>query len=316
MASIENRVLDLEEEYNRVKADFEKYVYSLRQSPNSNIAYEEELQKLLKAVVGFQRRVEYDLELAYKDAKEKKYYPRLSKIGSNILEKLNSEKEVQKISKYMIPYVDWLQEPSEAFKVGGVVPYLKNAFNYLISSYWDKSKFLCSVVYAAFRTISVDLPEFEADMRLVGWLTTFPSDKKMDLKNKLSTNGFQEVIVSLEQAESNFEDGTNHEGHRRDCINHCRDAIENFVATVRVSVADKKTDNKFSLDNQKLVDIGLYDEETGRLARGVYAFCSSDKGKHKFKAPKITVDDCIEAMQETYLLLEILLRNYLAFEKA
>ena len=239
------------------------------------------------------------------------------KTAKSIIEKLESEKEVQKISRFTVPFVQpfELKGKSELVPVVGIVPILKFAHSSLLSGEWDKSAKVSSVGYVAFKSLSLDLPELEADMRLVGWLTAVPSEKKIAFRNKLSVNGFQDVVVSLEQAESNFEEGLNHEGHCKDCINHCRDAIENFVATVRVKVADNRTENVFRKDNQKLADIGLYDEETRRLAQGVYSFCSSDKGKHKFKASKITLDDCVEAMQETYLLLEILLRNYLAFEK-
>jgi hypothetical protein len=37
----------------------------------------------------------------------------------------------------------------------------------------------------------------------------------------------------------------------------------------------------------------------------------SDKGSHKFHNEKIAIDDCLEAMRETYLIIEILLGRYL-----
>jgi hypothetical protein len=52
-----------------------------------------------------------------------------------------------------------------------------------------------------------------------------------------------------------------------------------------------------------------------QLVQGVYAFCSTDKGSHKFRPAEVTVADAEEVIQETYSLTEILLRLYLSLDK-
>lgn len=211
MASMENVVLEIEAEYKRITSSFDKYLNSLNPMPSSSKKHVEELGKLVREVTNFQRIIEYDLEFAEKLAKRTKYYPRLSRIAQTTLEKLSNKKITKKIPAFIIPNHTYLQETKEV-KIKGVIPTLRSALDDLIHFEWYKSEIGCVVAAFVFKTLGAKLPELEADMRLVGWLTDIPLDKKIAMKNRLSLNGFQQVVVSLEQAESNLEEGHNREG--------------------------------------------------------------------------------------------------------
>jgi len=154
------------------------------------------------------------------------------------------------------------------------------------------------------------LIELEEEFRLIGALTSYPINRKKRLKHSLIIKDFEEVAVSLEEAESNVE-----AEHFKDCVSRCRDAIEIFVAFVRESETGEKTEKHFATDLAKLVKIGVFDVGTQRLAQGVYSFLSL-KGSHKYDAKKVLVYDSETSLKETYSLLEMLLKKYSDFMKA
>jgi len=314
MASSQNIIIELGEEYNRIKADFETYLASIKEIPKTESTHVADLNKIFDSVLRFKNIIEFNFESAKKTIEDKKLLQRLTNSVEKVLAKLDTGKFILSIPNYVIP--DNRSSLSiDKIKVRGVIPTLRQALDDLINFDWHASCTSFHVANHVFATLQVDISDLSADFQLCSWFTQAPSDKKIAIKNKLSFNGFEEVVVSLEQAESNYSDGKRDEGHRKDCIGHCRDAIEHFVATARIKKADEKTENWFDKDNKKLMEIGLYDQETGKLVKGVYHFCCSDKGSHKFKAEKIAMEDCIEALQETYLLLEILLRNFILFKR-
>jgi hypothetical protein len=153
------------------------------------------------------------------------------------------------------------------------------------------------------------LVEFEEELRLIGALTTYPIEKKITLKQTLVLNGFTEVAVSLEEAESNVE-----AEHFKDSVSRCRDAIEIFVASARERETGEKTEKHFSTDLAKIVNAGVFDESVQKLAQGVYSFTSL-KGSHKYDASKITVYDAETALEQTYSLVEMLVKRYLQPKK-
>ena len=143
------------------------------------------------------------------------------------------------------------------------------------------------------------LIEFEEELRLISALTTYPIEKKNQLKNQLIANDFQEVAISLEEAETNVESE-----HFKDCVGRCRDAIEIFISTIREKEIGEKTDKHFSTDLGKIAKIEVFDEATQRLAQGIYSFLSL-KGSHKYEAEKVTVYDAETSLNETYVIITI-----------
>jgi len=129
------------------------------------------------------------------------------------------------------------------------------------------------------------------------------------LKHQLVITDFEEVAVSLEEAESNVE-----AEHFKDCLSRCRDAIEIFIASVREKETGEKTDRHFATDLGKITKIGVFDVATQRLAQGIYSFLSV-KGSHKYDAKKVTVYDAETSLKEAYSLLEMLLKRYSDFKK-
>lgn len=311
MSSIENLILELEDDYNRVTANFESLFNAVRVISASGNP-EDELQKTLRSVIGFQHKVEEDLDFVEKLAEKTKYPKRVESYAQDIITKLNSQKIVDKVKVY--PDFDYLGETGTA-NAYGVILSLKFASNRLSAGDWKNLRILCQVAAEVVKSLRINLIEFEMEMRHIGVLTIFPIEKKVALKSRLLTNGFEEVVVSLEQAESCLTDGISNEGNRKNCISRSRDAIECFVATIRENVTKEKSEKHFYTDNTRLMKFGLYNNQMMQLIQGVYAFCSTDKGSHKFGPQEITVVDAEEAMQETYSLIEILLRHYLLWDK-
>jgi hypothetical protein len=191
----------------------------------------------------------------------------------------------------------------------GVVTTLKSCCNDFL---YDKSRGYrrgCYCAYFGFKLLRSDLVEFEEELRLIGALTTYPIEKKITLKQTLVLNGFTEVAVSLEEAESNVE-----AEHFKDSVSRCRDAIEIFVASARERETGEKTEKHFSTDLAKIVNAGVFDESVQKLAQGVYSFTSL-KGSHKYDASKITVYDAETALEQTYSLVEMLVKRYLQPKK-
>ncbi len=267
----------------------------------------------LRRVIGFQHKVEEDYDFVEKIAEKTKYAKRIEKHSQAILTKLTSETGIGKAN--VPPGYDFLKPPIQ-IDTFGVVPTLKGASKVLSGAgTWENFTIVCQVAWEVFKSLEVNLIEFEEEMRHIGVLTIFPIEKKNAIKTKLSSNGFGEVVVSFEQAESSLIDGINNEGNRKNCISRSRDAIECLVATLREKVTGENTVRSFHKDNSRLMDTGFYTNHTMQLVQGVYAFCSTDKGSHKFRPAEITVADAEEVMQETYSLTEILLRLYISWDK-
>jgi hypothetical protein len=193
-------------------------------------------------------------------------------------------------------------------EIKGVIPHLRSShslFLHNVEAYTTE----CFCAYFGFRSLRSSLIELEEELRLVGALTTYPIERKIELKKELVMNGFEEVAVSLEEAESNVE-----AEHFKDCVSRCRDAIEMFVASVREKETGQKTDKHFATDLAKIVNIGIFDEGTQKLAQGVYSFTSL-KGSHKYDTSKVTIYDAETALKESYSLLEMLVKRYLELLK-
>ena len=157
--------------------------------------------------------------------------------------------------------------------------------------------------------LSPILIEFEEELRLIAALTTYPIEKKTLLKNQLIANDFQEVAISLEEAETNVESE-----HFKDCVSRCRDAVEIFVAAIREKETGEKTEKHFSTDLGKIAKIEVFDEATQRLVQGIYSFLSL-KGSHKYEAENVTVYDAETSLKETYSLIEMFLKKFSDYKK-
>jgi hypothetical protein len=317
--SNEGLVLDIDDDYKNLAKSFEKWIKSLEGTSVIVNAFQNDLDELFSEVSCFQRKLEYDIKITDDYAKKTTYYKRLTNRIQNTLNLLTSNQTVVKIPGIAIPYVDFLdpKAPKEV-STKGVIPTLRDASECLVRHEFQaiaKARLLSFAAYYTFKTAKLDIEEIKADLRLVNWLTISSFDSKIRLKNNLSSQDFKGVVISLDQAELNLKEAYLHEEHRKDCIHQCRDALEHFIATARINITNEGTENKFSFDLEKLMEIGMLDEETKTLTNGVYSFCSSDKGSHKFRNEKVSIDDCLEAMQETHLILEILLKRYLLIKK-
>jgi hypothetical protein len=317
--SNEGLVLDIDNDYQQLAKSFEQWLHCLEDTSFVINTFQNKLDNLFSEALSFQRKLEYDIKITDDYAKKTNYYKRLRDKMQRTLNLLTSNQTVVRIPWIAIPYVDYLDPaaPKEV-QTKGVIPTLREANECLLRhdfQAFEKARLLSFIGYYTFTTAKLDVQEMIADLRLVNWLTTYSFDRKTTLKNNLSSKDFKGVVISLDQAELNLKEAYLHEEHRKDCIHQCRDALEHFVATARMNLAGEATENKFSLDLRKLVEIGMLDEETKTLANGVYCFCSSDKGSHKFRNEKVAIDDCLETMQETYLILEILMGRYLLTKK-
>ena len=311
MSSIESMILEIEKDYDEILKSFEKNLTYEEVYRFKEIS-EEELLKITRKVMNFQRKIEYfvssTIELAKKaEITEKaEIIKRLKKIANNVLDKITDDSST-------FGAVSFRRSLKSCYyierDVKGMLPLLRNAHVNLLNEYDEEARRLCYCAYFCLKLIRPDLIELEEELRLISALTAFPISQKIALKYQLVIDDFEEVAVSLEEAESNIV-----EEHFKDCVSRCRDAIEIFIASIREKETGEKTERHFATDLGKLVKVGIFDEGDRRLAQGVYSYLSL-KGSHKYEPKRVTIYDAETALKETYSLLEMLLKKYNDFKK-
>ncbi len=302
MSSIENMISTIEEDYHRILEVFEGHLTKEGYYRFEAIS-ETDILKLLRDIMSFQRKIEYAVDFTIKLIKKEDYTKRLEEIADDLIKKLTTDEKIESTSfwqsaNYRAPY---------EVNVKGIIPELRHSHSRLIHN--EEYQQSCYRAYFGFRSLHTNMIELEEELRLIGALTTYPIEKKINLKHQLVQSDFEEVAVSLEEAESNVE-----AEHFKDCVSRCRDAVEIFVALIRERETGEKTEKHFATDLSKIVKIEVFDDSTQKLAQGVYSFMSI-KGSHKYDANKVTVYDAETALGQTYSLLDMLLRRYLDLKK-
>jgi hypothetical protein len=293
MSSIESMISEIEEDYDEIIKEFEAYVdmgveyYHFKEITGGKVL------ELTRNVMRFQRKIEYFLEQIRRLSTNVEFTKRISSITDSVLRVLSSNEEIDSVR---ISYT--------TYDFSGVVTELREARSQLLRGNTDSCRIRCYCAYFSLKLLRPSLIEMEEEMRLIGALSTYPIEKKLKLKHQLVIGDFEEVAVSLDEAETNVESQ-----HFKDCVSRCRDAVEIFVAFVREEKTGEKTERHFSSDLGKLMKLEVFDQGTDRLAQGVYSFLSL-KGSHKYDAAKVTVYDAETALKETYSLLEMLLKKY------
>lgn len=307
MSSIEAMISEIEEDYHDILKSLEKNVDLQQGYYMYKLISENELIRLLRLVMKFQRKLEYSLESALKLVRKTEYGERLKKIANALFDKLSSDSQIDtvKFCQYSACEYGYLENE----EVLGVISELRQSHNNLLHADMKESRRSCYCAYFGFKSLRSNLIEMEEELRLIGALTTYPIEKKMRLKDKLVSKNFEEVAISLEEAETNVEDD-----HFRDCVSRCRDAVEIFISSIKEKETGQKTEKHFATDLAKVVKYGVYDESMKKLAQGVYSFLSL-KGSHKYDKKKVIVYDAETALQQTYTLLEVLLKKYSDFKE-
>jgi hypothetical protein len=306
MSSIESTVLEIDEAYEKLCKLFEElvkkdptYVYG-----GIKPLSEKDILSLIRETMSFQRKIEStNITIQKQNYKKEVDIQRLNGIANQISNRLSSEKTVY-------GEIDLLNRSGKV--VTGVLPQLKEAhLTYLKEDhdrYAESGKFCYTALYG-FKMLYPLVIEFEEELRLISALTTYPIEKKSILKSQLVANKFEQVVFSIEEAESNVESE-----HFKDCVSRCRDAIEFFIASLREKETGQKTEMRFSVDLAKLGQLNVFDEATQKIVQGVYSFLSI-KGSHKYDADKITVYDAETALKETYSIIEMLLKKLTEYRK-
>jgi hypothetical protein len=307
MSSIESTVLEIDEEYNNLLELFNTlvvfntaYYYGGIQPP-----LEKDLLNLIRKTMSFQRKIENsNISIQKQNYKKVINMVRLDAIAARIVSRFTDEKACfDRIN---------LQN-RESLGVAGVLPELNEAHQHILKesrkSAYAESGVSLYKAYHGFRLLYPIIIEFEEEMRLISALTIYPIEKKSLLKNQLVVNSFEQVAVSLEEAESNVEIE-----HFKDCVGRCRDALEVFTALLREKATGERTEMAFSIDLGKLVKVGVFDEATQRITQGIYSFLSI-KGSHKYDASKVTVYDAETSLKETYSIIEMLLKKISEYNK-
>jgi len=299
-------ISEIEKDYDEILKSFEKnltreVVYRFKEIS------EEELLEITRKIMNFQRKIEYFVSSTIELAKKAEIIERLEKIANNVLDKITDDSSTFDTVTFKSSSGPYSYKIERAVK--GMLPLLRNAHVNLLNEYDSETRRLCYCAYFCLKLIRPDLIELEEELRLISALTAFPISQKIALKHQLVIDGFEEVAVSLEEAESNVE-----EEHFKDCVSRCRDAIEIFIASIREKETGEKTERRFVTDLGKLVKVGIFEEGDRRLAQGVYSFLSL-KGSHKYEPKRVTIYDAETALKETYSLLVMLLKKYKDFQK-
>jgi hypothetical protein len=303
MSSTENMISEIELDYQSIIKSFEGYVNVKDEYYKFNVISEDELLEYIRRIMKFQRTIENTLTLAT-NIEVSNNSQRLKTITKNIINILYSGQEHNSVS-FSRPY----SYSFDKYAVRGVLHHLKDAHNYLLHNEYGNSRRACYLAYFGFKILRPLLIEMEEELRQISALIVYPIDKKLQLNDQLITDNFKEVVVSLEEAESNVV-----ESHNRDCVSRCRDAVEVFVWLLKQKETGKKTEKHFSTDLGTVVSLGICDDSVKRLVQGVYSFLSL-KGSHKYDEKKVTVYDVEIALQQTYSLIELLLQKYSDYKK-
>jgi uncharacterized protein (UPF0332 family) len=305
-------VSEIEEDYQAIIREFEKYVVPRKYDPygyHERIDYgfkeeisEQDLLSLIRHTNSFQRKIELTRDMAQRLLAKTNHPQRIVTIGNNVIDRLCNEKNSYETITYYchVKYV-----------VKGVIPLLKEAHKqFLEDENSEYSRRTCYSSYRGFKLVNSQLIEFQEELRLISALTTYPIGKRTLLKNQLVINNFEEAAVSLEEAESNLESE-----HFKDSVSRCRDAIEIFIASIRKNETGEETEKHFSTDLGKIAKIGVFDEATQKLTQGVYSFLSL-KGSHKYDDNKVEIYDAETSLKETYSLIEMLLNKLANYQKS
>jgi len=294
-------ISEIEEDYERVLSELQDGLTPQDKGYRFKPISEDEILALLRDVMSFQRKIEQVLASVTRIAGQTGYLKRLEETAKDLLTKLTTDKGIDIVDFIVYSYL-------QKEEVKGIIPHLKSS--HLLFLHNDEAyRRKCYCAYFGFKSLRSSLIELEEELRLISALTTYPIEKKTKLKQELVMNGFEEVAVSLEEAESNAGDE-----HFKDCVSRCRDAIEYFVASMREKETGEKTDKHFAIDLAKIVNMGIFDESVQKLTQGVYSFTSL-KGSHKYDATKVTVFDAETAMKEAYSIIEMLTKKYLQWKK-
>ena len=305
MSSIELMISEIDEEYHEILKEFEKRL-------EKNLFYgfkaisEDEILFLLRKTMKFQRKIEITLESVTRLAEKTKYISRLQEIVNKIYYILSTEKRIDTIRLWFYD-----NSPSTGINedVHGVIFEINKSHEEFLHDNLTNYRRSCYRAYFSFKLLYTDLIEMQEELRLVGALSTYPIEKKIGIKENLVSKNFEEVAISLEEAESNVEIE-----HFKDCVSRCRDAVEIFVSLVKEKELGEKTEKHFSIDLAKITKYGIYDDAINRLAQGIYSFLGL-KGSHKYDEKKVTIYDAETALQETYSLLDMLLKRYFEYKK-
>jgi hypothetical protein len=298
MSSIESMVIELDEHCKRILLLFESKIDEKDPRYKTKQLTEDEIKELLREVSRFHRRINYILHQVEKlignkaDYAERgrgvgiaisdEEYRQLAGIEKEELEeRLQPMKTLNKISSQIINklttgkqmgYVTFYEYGPIEKVIKGAVANLKDSFYEHESSNSSDARRSFYCAYKAFKEIVPDLIDFQEELRYVSLITSYPISKKIEIKRQLLEEGFEQTVISLEEAESNAE-----EEHFRDCISRCRDAIEITVATIREKETEEKTEKRFIVDLKRVKDRGVFDEGLERLASGIYSFLARAK---------------------------------------
>ncbi|MFC1488091.1 hypothetical protein ACFLRN_10455, partial [Thermoproteota archaeon] len=124
MSSVQNTVTEIEEQYRKIKDDFQKYVKSIPKKVKEATEYEKYLNgltELNKAVLHFQKSILYQREKAIDNIKDKSLRNKVIKSIDEVLEKLTTEKSIYRVPSFIIPPYNL----SDEFPVAGVISSLK-----------------------------------------------------------------------------------------------------------------------------------------------------------------------------------------------
>ena len=196
MSSMEAMILEIEKDYHDIIKSLERNVDSSDGYRGFKEISEDELLRLLRKVIKFQRKIESFLESTSAFSKRTGYGERLKVIADKLLNRLSSEDEIDS-AKFLMSESGYYTEEREVI---GVIPELKLSHKNFLHNRMTDSRRGCYCAYFGFKSLRSNLIEMEEELRLIGALTTYPIDKKLRLKDRLVSESFEEVVISLEEA--------------------------------------------------------------------------------------------------------------------
>jgi len=157
--------------------------------------------------------------------------------------------------------------------------------------------------YSALVQLEGLINNFLEDLNLVKVLKIYPIEKKIQIKERLSELGFNEILDVLEKIDNNLIAGPE---HYKDVADRCRETLEKLIERMAIKATGNSStfeSNMTQLNQKDILNVPLK-----RVITAIYSYFAQ-MGLHKQPSVQINDNDISYAVDQLYRNIEVLLSN-------